>query len=441
MKPTKPTDLVLKMLEQQPRGKKGTLRHIAKATIAQKQTILEQTKKHPTPFYLLDHAELKKSADTFKEAFDAYLPGHQPYFAIKSNYHRHILKTAVEQGYGLDASSEREFMLALEAKPKKIIFTGPGKSDRELELALRYAKITTINIDSFTELKRLGTLAKKQKTAIRAGIRFFSSHHGTWSKFGIPLDELAKFWEEAKKYPYIQLEGLHFHISLNLHAEKYIDVLRDLSTYLAKKFPKKYLNEIKFIDIGGGYYPDNTEGFYPWSDHYPWTLSGGNFTKKAHDFFGEHITFPDKYYITRADSPKQLAQKIGTFIKKHFTMINAEYYTEPGRILCNSSTSIVTKIADIKDDVIILDGGINMSGWEFGQHFYFPIINLSHPSLTEKHFKIYGPLCTPRDFWGYYMYSEKPKTGDLIVIPSQGAYKFTLAQEFIRPIPPTYIIR
>jgi diaminopimelate decarboxylase len=99
------------------------------------------------------------------------------------------------------------------------------------------------------------------------------------------------------------------------------------------------------------------------------------------------------------------------------------------------------KIADVKDNIIITDGGINAAGWEFGQHFYFPIINLTHPNLKEKNFRIYGSLCTPRDFWGYYIFAKKNEVSDIIAIPNYGAYKFTLAQEFIRPIPGTYTLR
>ncbi len=433
--------LILKLLQEKPRGTRETLTHIAKQVIAQKKTLLALAQKQESPFYLIDEKHLQSDIQTFTKSFDAHLPGHEAYYAVKANYHPFILKKMVSEGLGLDVSSERELKLALAAGAKKILFSGPGKCEKELRLALEHADILTINMDSFEELHRLGKLTNQTKTHIRAGIRFFSSVHGAWSKFGIPLNQLKKFWTTTEKYPYIHLEGLHFHISLNLRSEKYSQVLRELAIYLEKSFPKNLREKIKFIDIGGGYYPDNVEGFYPWSDHYPWTLSGGHIKKLAHEYYGEKVIFKDKYFITRAEPQEEMAKKIGQTIEKHLKkLVNCIYYTEPGRILVNNSTYIIGTVMDVKDKVIITDIGINATGWEFGQHFYMPIINLTHPDTKEKEMRIYGSLCTPRDFWGYYIFAKKIQTGDTIVIPNQGAYKFTLAQTFIKEIPPTVII-
>ncbi len=432
---------VLKLLQEKPRGTKGTLVHIAKNIISQRKAILEYASAHRSPLYLIDENHLHSDVQAFMKGFDAHLPGHEAYYAVKANYHPFILKKVVQDGLGLDVSSERELKLALEAGAKKILFSGPGKSEEDLRLALKHANILTVNMDSFEELHRLGKLTNKEKIHIRAGIRFFSSVHGAWSKFGIPLSQLKKFWTIAEKFPYIDLQGLHFHISLNLKAEKYSQVLAELATYLEKDFTKKLREKIKFIDIGGGYYPDNVEGFYPWSDHYPWTLSGGHIKKLAHEYYGEKASFKDKYFITRAESQSTMAKKIGQTIEKRLKkLVNCVYYTEPGRILVNNSTYIIGTVMDVKDKVVITDIGINATGWEFGQHFYMPIINITHPDTKEKEMLVYGSLCTPRDFWGYYIYTKKIQIGDLIVIPNQGAYKFTLAQTFIKEIPPTFTI-
>lgn len=446
MKKTTPdydTKAVIKLLEEKARGKRETLIHVVKETIDKKEKIFALAAKHQTPFYLIEEKQLKSDIKTFKKSFDAHLPNHQAYYAIKANYHPYILKKMVEGGLGLDVSSERELKLALKAGATKMLFSGPGKSERDLELALKQSKKLILNMDSFEELHRLGKITNEKKISIRAGIRFYSSVHGAWSKFGIPLKELKKFWNEAKKYPYINLQGLHFHISLNLHAEKYCQVLTELATYLEKNFPAKLRAEIKFIDIGGGYYPDDVEGFYPWSDHYPWTLSGGHIKKLAHEYYGEKVKFSDKYFITRASSPEKLATEIRKTIDAKLAKLvpNCTYFSEPGRIVSNNSTSIVTKIMDVKEKIIITDAGINATGWEFGQHFYFPIINITNPDYKEKSMRVYGSLCTPRDFWGYYLYAKTTKPGDVLVIPNQGAYKFTLAQNFIKEIPPTIILR
>lgn len=434
--------LVLKLLKEKPRGIRGTLIHIAKSIIRKRKILAQYAKAYGSPFYLIDEEHLHSDVQNFKKSFDTHLPNHQAFYAVKANYHPFILQKMVAEGLGLDVSSERELELAIEAGAKKILFSGPGKSEADLRLAIQHGGILTINLDSFEELHRLGKITNQTKTTIRAGIRFFTTIHGTWSKFGIPLSQLKKFWTEAKKYPFIHLEGVQFHTSLNLTSEKYCKILEELAAYLKKNFSQKQREEIKFIDIGGGYYPDNVEGFYPWSDHYPWTLSGGHITKLAHEYYGEKVKFKDKYFVTRAESQEVMAKKIGTTIDNHLkNLINCAYYTEPGRILVNNSSSIMGKIMDVKDNVVILDAGINATGWEFGQHFYMPIINITHPDTKEKNMEIYGSLCTPRDLWGHSIYAKKVQPGNTIVIPNQGAYKFTLAQTFIKSIPPTYIMR
>jgi diaminopimelate decarboxylase len=82
-----------------------------------------------------------------------------------------------------------------------------------------------------------------------------------------------------------------------------------------------------------------------------------------------------------------------------------------------------------------------MLGWERFEHDYFPVINLTHPSAeNEIRFRLYGPLCMPQDMWGYYIYAHTVEEGDLILVPYQGALTFSLAQSFIKPIPPVVVM-
>lgn len=434
--------LILNLLKEKPKGTRGTLIHIARETIKKKKKLSYLAAKHKTPLYIIDEKKLISDIRKFKRTFDAYLPRHEAFYAVKANYHPYILKKMVKEGMGLDVSSKRELLLAIQAGAKKILFSGPGKSEEDIEFAIKHGGKIIINMDSFEELHRIGRITNKEKITAKTGIRFSASVHGAWSKFGIPMEKLRKFWDMAEQYPYIMLQGLHFHTSQNLHAERYVRIIKELATYLKRDISPKRLKQIKYIDIGGGYYPDNVEGFYPWSHYYPWTLSGGYISKLAHEYHGEKIEFHDKYYITRASPLKRLGQEIGQAIHRHLeNIVSCAYYTEPGRIVVNGATYIITEVVDIKDGAIITNTGINATGWEFGQHLYLPLVNVTHHDLKEKKIKIYGPLCTPRDIWGYYIYAKTIAIGDIIAIPNQGAYKFTLAQNFIRDIPPTFIMR
>ena len=97
---------------------------------------------------------------------------------------------------------------------------------------------------------------------------------------------------------------------------------------------------------------------------------------------------------------------------------------------------IVLSVSDIKDkSSCVLNGGVNMVGWQRFEKEYFPLINITHPSKTERRSRMWGNLCTTWDIWGYYYYGSKLEEKDVIVVPSQGALTYSLAQTFINNIP------
>lgn len=433
-----------KLLTEEPEGKKGNLLPVIKEMMKRRKRILLTAKKYRTPFYLLDDVQLQGAIQNFSESFRRYLPDCNPYYAVKANHHPHILKTVAEHGYGLDVSSGRELQLALDQKAKHILFSGPGKTREELALAVRHRDRVTINIDSFSELAKLGSLTTQKKKTVRAGVRIYSKAHGSWSKFGIPLSELKRFWLEAKKYRHIDLQGIHFHLSWNRDATKYVQVLSELGTYLGREFNPDMLRSIRFVDFGGGFYPDRTEGFYPWTAHSPGMLPTGAIIRLANAYFGAETKFSDQYYLSTSETLDHFARDIAKAIKEHIRPLlpHCVYYTEPGRIICTKAMHIVLRVADAKSpEAVITDGGVNIAGWEYGEHFYYPLLNLTHPSQKEIPCTLYGSLCTPHDIWGYHCYAKNLMEGDVILVPNQGAYRYSLAQNFIKPIPETYILR
>jgi len=91
---------------------------------------------------------------------------------------------------------------------------------------------------------------------------------------------------------------------------------------------------------------------------------------------------------------------------------------------------------DVKEpDIAIVDAGINTVGWDRFENDYFPILNLTRPAVNERQFNILGSLCTPHDVWGYSYWGKDIKAGDILMIPMQGAYTYSLRQNFIKPIP------
>ncbi|MFA5069688.1 MAG: hypothetical protein WC528_00145 [Patescibacteria group bacterium] len=376
--------------------------------------------KYKTPFYVYDQKSLDKDIKTFITAFQKHIPDFQPYYALKLNHHPYIIREAVKRGMGLDVASARELNIALKAGTKKIVYYSPAKSYHDLKMALNHADKVRLHIDSFNELKRLGRLANKRKKRIECGVRIHMALQGDWTKYGIPLKSLKDFWKEANRYSFLDLNGIHFHQSRNKTSSYYRDTIRDLASYLKWNFPDDQLGKIKYIDFGGGFESSANEGIIKQSK------SG----------------WP-KYVIRQASTIEEYAQNIGNAIKKYLApLINATYLSEPGRYICNGAMHILLSVSDIKEDKnCILNGGVNMVGWQRFKTEYFPIINLSHPSKRERKFKMWGNLCTTWDIWGYYYYGKKLRDKDIIVVPNQGALTYSLAQTFINNIPKVYRLK
>jgi len=411
--------------------------------LSKKSGILGVAKKHKTPFYLLDDKGLKKSIVEFSSAFKKYLPSCLPCYAIKANHHPYILESVVKAGFGLEVGSGREFKLALEHKPSVIIHNGPGKTEEELMLVVKNNKVAIVNFDSFSELEKLGKLAQRNKKFIKAGVRVSALTKNSWGNFGIPLKDLKSFFQKAKKYKYIQLQGIHFHLSWNTNTEKYEENIKNLSICLKKNFSKEDLRSIKFIDLGGGFYPNKSEGYYPWSTRRGRPVTSAALMKLVDSALGLRPVFKDKYYLALTTPIDKFAKDIASYVAKFLSpIISCNYYTEPGRIICYNAMHSVVRVVDVKrKDFVIVDGGENMQGSDYGDNFYFPIVNLSNFSRKELNCTVQGPLCTPLDVWGHYCYAKKIQEGDVIVIPNQGAYTYSLAQNFIKPIPDAYHLK
>ncbi len=403
-----------------------------------KSLFLDIAKKYGTPVYLYDKAEVQKNVRDFKNAFRAQGKDIQMYYAVKSNYYAGLLRTIVEEGEGLDVSSSRELKLALEAKAKRIIYTGPAKSAKDFALILEHHDKIKVNLESLRELRLLAKMAAEKKVVVQCGVRVYTQMQAGWTKFGIPLTALADFFHEAQKYQSINFCGIHFHVSWNHVPDKYIKTLNELAQFLQKNFTGPEREKFTYLDIGGGFYPQTFDGLYAWNPN----------QETARHAEGSYMNeiFEDKFECRFepqiSDPIEKFAEKICAALKNIILPLlpNITLCAEPGRFISHSSMHFLLTLMDMKSDRIgVTDGGNNIVGWEAYQFYYYaPIFNL-HQFTTKREipFITYGSLCTPDDIWGYYMYTaDKPREGDILLMPFQGAYTYTLAQEFIHDIPP-----
>ncbi len=384
--------------------------------------------RHGSPLYLQELDTLRERARRFKTAFQAELPEVAFYYAVKCNNHPNISRVLLEEGFGLDVSSGRELEMALTLGAEKIIFSGPGKTDMELEQAAANTDRLSVMIDSSGEMHRLAAIANTLNRSIRCGVRICHNPAGLWRKFGIPLQDLPAFWEEASRYERINLAGLQFHTSWNLTPHAQTTFISELGKIVGS-LSLDVRSQIQFVDIGGGYWPEQGEWLQPAA-----TPEGA--LRKA---LGESPGPALHHHLLAAAPIEVFAGKIGAALSEHlFSLMPApcNIVLEPGRWICNDAVHLLMTVVDKKDDgIVITDAGTNAVGWERFESDYFPVLNLTRPGPTENSCLILGSLCTPHDIWGTGYFGNGIEPGDVLMIPTQGAYTYSLRQDFIKPIP------
>ncbi len=400
--------------------------------INNREAFLDIARRYQTPLYILDVKALKQSARIFEETLTANIPSLQPYYAVKSNNHPFIAQTLAEMDFGLDVSSGRELEMALNAGASKIIFSGPGKTDEELILALENNDRVILLMDSFGELERLKKIISARRIYLRAGIRLTTQEEGLWRKFGIPPGELGRFFHSAADHPYIKLCGLQFHTSWNMNPQAQVKFIKRLGREIAALSPQAR-GQIEFLDIGGGYWPPLGEWLQPAA------TTEGRLRLCLENAPGTGHT----HYHNGAEPLETFAHDLGRALKDEiFTQINCAVFTEPGRWISHGAMHILMTVIDKKArDMVVTDGGINMVGWERYESDYFPVINLTRPDAQENACYIFGSLCTPHDVWGYTFHGRDISVGDVLLVPDQGAYTYSLRQEFIKPVPEVVVLQ
>jgi diaminopimelate decarboxylase len=381
---------------------------------------------HGSPLYLLDQSALTARAARLMAAFENVFPSVEFFYAVKSNPYSEVVKTLLVAHFGLDVSSGMELEMALNLGAQKIVFSGPGKSADELQLAVKYADRVVVLMDSWGELKRLEAIAAASRQRVRCGVRLTTDPVGLWRKFGIPLEALPDFWQAAEGCDHVEMAGIQFHTSWSLSPNAQIAFIEKLGKIMGI-MPKNYASQIEFIDIGGGYWPEQGEWLHPRAD------SVTPFSK----FFGSLRKTMTPHLYLAATPIESFAEQLGDAIHKHiFSVQPCRICIEPGRWLSHAAMHLIISVVDKKaPDLVITDAGTNAVGWERFESDYFPVVNLSRPSLVENPCHILGSLCTPHDVWGYFYFGESIDAGDILMIPTQGAYTYSLRQEFIKPLP------
>jgi diaminopimelate decarboxylase len=283
-------------------------------------------------------------------------------------------------------------------------------------------------MDSFGELERLSQVLNREKNlkgTLKIGIRVQNNHQGTWDKFGIPLNDLFGLMKKAMSVEGAELCGIQFHTSWNLDPSQQVSMINRIGSYLNKTLPETFQKSLKFLDIGGGFWPEQGE----------WLNSQNTIKGKLRQLLKPEVQFTPKHYYRKASLLEDFAREIGAAFSRHGApLCDLELWMEPGRWVSNSSMHILLSVVDKKDSrTVITDGGTNLLGWERPLSEFIPVLNLTRPTLKEQALRIFGSLCTPHDVWGTSIFGNGIYPGDVLVIPDQGAYTYSLRQSFIKP--------
>ena len=368
-------------------------------------------KKFATPIYCYSYKKLKINIIKFKNNFKSFNP--LICFSVKSNTNVNLLREIRKLGCGADVVSMGELMKVLKAgyNPKKIVFSGVGKTFEELNYAIN-KKIFLINAESKSEIIEIEKIAKSKKRIIDIGIRLNPNTDAKTinqistgkkeDKFGLTekiFFELVKYTKNSK---YINLKCLSVHIGSqivnNLPYEKMLKVI--------DRVIKKSNHKFEFIDLGGGM-----------------GIAYHNKTKKLNY---------KKYNIS-----------ISKFLKNN----NSKIIFEPGRSIIGDTGILISKIIYIKKtkskNFIILDSAMNdlMRPALYGSnHKIIPVIKKGGSS--KKTYEFVGPICESTDKFLTSKNFQKLKEKDLIIICDVGAYGMSLSSNYnVRPNPVEILIR
>ncbi len=380
------------------------LKYVGKNLFIEKSSVASIAKKNITPFYLYSENQIKENYVKFSNTFRKTNP--LICFAVKSNSNLSILRSLGKLGAGMDVVSGGELLKALKAgiKANKIVFSGVGKTEEELKIAIN-KKILLINCESESEAKIINKIAKKLNKKVSIGFRLNpnidAKTHKKIStgkadnKFGISIKNFSVFFKEIEKLENINLEALSVHIGSQILTDvPYKKVLSILS-----KLIKNLDLKLKFVDLGGGF--------------------GINYSKK------------DKLI-----NLKKYSNLVHNFSKK----LNCKIIFEPGRSIVGNSGILVSKIQYIKEGsnkkFIILDTGMNdfmRPALYDAKHNIIPVkkINKKMRGIME----FVGPICETTCKFGKYKNYQKVSENDFVAITNVGAYGSSLSSNYnTRPL-------
>ena len=351
-----------------------------------------------TPCYVYSYKFIEDTYNEYKKAFSQIEP--IICFSAKANSNLSILKAFSSLGSGFDIVSVGELKKALliGADPKKIVFSGVGKTKEEIIAAIE-AEILFFNVESVDELEFVNDIAisigKKARISLRVNPNINPKTHPyistgfKKSKFGIEINSAFEVYRDSVNRKGLEIVGIDAHIGSQIfEITPFIDSLKKLID-LADRLVKEGIN-IQYIDIGGG--------------------------------------LGIKY-----ENEEQPLSKAG-FANAVINELNGKPYKivlEPGRSLIGNGGIMLTRVLYNKigtaKKFIIIDAAMNDLIRPAFYDAYHEIVTAKENNSKKDIFDIVGPICESGDFLAKDREFPPVSKDDLLVVKSAGAYGFVMS--------------
>ncbi len=365
-----------------------------------------------TPFYLYSHATLQRHMQAFTSAF-ASVP-HIVCYSIKANSNLSVLKTFVNLGAGFDMVSGGELFRSQQVgcDPKKIVYSGVGKTEPEIEAALK-AGILMSNVESPQELETIdrvaGRLGQKAGIAIRVNPDVDPQTHPYIStgmkqaKFGINIAQALADYRRAAAMPNLEVIGVDCHIGSQLtKLSPFVDAIKKIRELVETLQQEGFT--IKYLDLGGGL----------------------------------GITYEDEEPPTPADYAKAVIEATSG--------LNVTLIFEPGRMMVGNAGILVSKVLYVKEgeakNFVIVDAAMNDLTRPALYGSYQGILPVDRSTTERMVADVVGPICESGDFLAQDRELPAFKQNELLAVSSAGAYGFTMASNYnSRPRTPEVMVK
>jgi diaminopimelate decarboxylase len=368
-----------------------------------------------TPFYCYSSATLERHYRLFAELF-ADVPSLVCY-ALKANSNQAVIATLARLGAGADVVSGGELKRARAAgvPAGKITFSGVGKTERELALAIDEG-IRCVNVESEPELALLSAIAVQKGRTMNVSVRvnpdIDARTHAkiatgkAENKFGIPIGRAREVYAAAAKLAGLRVTGIDMHIGSQITELKPFDDAFALLSDLVQTL-RGDGHAIEHLDLGGGL-------GIPYHD--------GN----------EPPPHPEAY---------------ARLVKRATRGLGCTLIFEPGRLLVGNAGILVTRVIYVKNgetkNFVVVDAGMNdlLRPTLYEAHHQISAV-VPRPEALPMTADVVGPVCESGDFLARDRTLDAARPGDLLAVMSAGAYGAVQASTYnTRSLVPEVLVR